>query len=158
MIFKKQKLRKYYNDTYGLIYLLPSNINYELITAQRGSKDHVVTEYKLFLLLHEKMDRMGKYHAYISVGVKWYRHSGKQLSVQETNMHFCSTSTALSIYPRQMEAYVHTRNLYPNIYSGFLCNSFKLKLHQISFNRLKIKTNNGTSISESTTQKQKTNY
>lgn len=32
-----------------------------------------------------------------------------------------------------------TRNLYPNIYSGFLCNSFKLKLHQISFNRLKIK-------------------
>lgn len=32
-----------------------------------------------------------------------------------------------------------TQNLYPNIYSGFLCNSFKLKLHQISFNRLKIK-------------------
>ena len=29
-----------------------------------------------------------------------------------------------------------TQNLYPNIYSGFLCNSFKLKLHQISFNRL----------------------
>ena len=39
----------------------------------------------------------------------------------------------LDIYPREMETYGHTKNLYMNVYSSFIHNNPKLEATQTSF-------------------------
>ena len=45
----------------------------------------------------------------------------------------------LSIYPRDMKAYIYTKNLYMNVHSSFTGNSSKLESVQMSFNKRLVK-------------------
>lgn len=74
--------------------------------------------------------------------MKWYKCSENSLAVSLKSVHKTPHNLALvllDMYSREMRTYIHTKKLYTNVHSSFVHNSQKLKVVQMSFNRLMVK-------------------